>query len=116
MSSRCCSRVVLSAVVALDLSFISCGRSSTQPSPVASEPVVAIARLEIVAPQQMDLGTAVQLIANAVKSDGSVENVTTRAQWTVQPSSDGAVLSLTAPGHSSYYDSFRMTPLHADGK
>jgi hypothetical protein len=60
--------------------------------------VVAIVRLEIVAPQQMDLGTAVQLIANAVKSDGSVENVTTRAQWTVESSSTGAVLSLTAPG------------------
>jgi hypothetical protein len=58
--------------------------------------MVAIARLEIVAPQQMDLGTAVPLIANAVKSDGSVENVTTRARWTVQSSSTGAVLSLTA--------------------
>jgi hypothetical protein len=60
--------------------------------------VVVITRLEIVAPQQMDLGTAMQLIANAVKSDGSVENVTTRAQWTVQSSPTGAVLSLTAPG------------------
>jgi hypothetical protein len=98
MSSRSCSHVLLSAVVTLGLSFISCGGSSTQPSPVASEPMVVIARLEIVAPQQMDLGTAVQLIANAVKSDGSVENVTTRAQWTVQSSSTGAALSLTAPG------------------
>jgi hypothetical protein len=96
MSSGSRSRFVLSA--ALGLSFISCGRSSTQPSPVASEPVVVIARLEIVAPQQMDLGTTAQLIANAVKSDGSVENVTTRAQWTVQSSTSGAILSLTAPG------------------
>jgi hypothetical protein len=96
MSSGSRSRFVLSA--ALGLSFISCGRSSTQPSPVASEPVVVIARLEIVAPQQMDLGTTAQLIASAVKSDGSVENVTTRAQWTVQSSTSSAILSLTAPG------------------
>jgi hypothetical protein len=46
----------------------------------------------------MDLGTAVKLTANAVNSNGSVENVTTRAQWTVQSSPTGAVLSLTAPG------------------
>jgi hypothetical protein len=98
MSSGCRSRIVLSAAATLGLSFISCGGSATQPSRVASEAVVGIVRLELVAPQQMDLGTAVQLIANAVKSDGSVENVTLRAQWTVQSSSTGAVLSLTAPG------------------
>lgn len=98
MATRSGSRFAPGAMAALGLSFISCGGSSTQPSPVASEPVVVIARLEIVAPQQVDLGTSVQLIAKAVKSDGSVENVTTRAQWTVQSSSTGAVLSLTAPG------------------
>jgi hypothetical protein len=98
MSSGSCSRFVLSAAATLGLSFVSCNEGPSRPSPIPSSPASAIVRLEIVAPQQMDLGTAVQLTPNAVKSDGSVENVTTRAPWTVLSSSSGAVLSLTAPG------------------
>ena len=98
MSSAPYFRFVPRAAVTVSLSFVACSGAPSRPSAVPSAPVPAIVRLEIVAPQQMDLGTSVQLIANAVKSDGSVENVTTRAQWTVLSSPGGAVLSLTAAG------------------
>jgi hypothetical protein len=98
MSSRSCSRVVLSAVATLGLSFVSCSDSPSRPSPIPSSPANSTVRLELVAPQEVALGESVQLTANAVKSDGRVENVTTQTQWTVQSSSTGAVLSLTTPG------------------
>ena len=98
MSSSQYFRLVLLGAVTVSLSLVACGDGPSGPSTSPSSAVPAIVRLEIVAPQQMDLGTAVQLIANAVKSDGSVENVTTRAQWTVGSSPSGAILSVTAAG------------------
>lgn len=97
MSSTPYVRVVFRAAAALSLSFVGCNGPSG-PSTIPASPTSAIVRLEIVAPQQMDLGTAVQLIANAVKSDGTVENVTTKAQWAVLSSSSGTVLSLATGG------------------
>ena len=98
MSSRSCSRVVLGAVATLGLSFVSCSESPSRPSPIPSSPASAIVRLDLVAPQEMALGESVQLTAQAVRSDGRVENVTTQTQWMVQSSSTGTVLSLRTPG------------------
>jgi hypothetical protein len=75
---------VISAAV-LVLSFTSCNNNPTSPPPVPTgQPpttTVTVVRLELVAPPEIDPGESVQLTANAVKSDGSVENVSSQAQW-----------------------------------
>ncbi|HYU79673.1 MAG TPA: hypothetical protein VEK56_11855 [Vicinamibacterales bacterium] len=58
----------------------------------------AIVRLELVAPPEIAPGESVQLTANTVKSDGSLENVTSQAQWTASSVPTSAVLTLTATG------------------
>jgi hypothetical protein len=57
--------------------------------------LAALIRVELTAPGSIALGESVQLTATAVGSDGSVENVTTLAQWT---SSDSEVLEISATG------------------
>jgi hypothetical protein len=74
----------MSAAGALSLGLVSCDKSPTSPSPATSPAPSAFVRLELVAPQELALGESIQLAANAVKSDGSVENVTSQARWTVQ--------------------------------
>lgn len=48
--------------------------------PPGPAPVTTL-RLEIVAPPEIEPGETVQLTANAIKSDGSVENVSNTARW-----------------------------------
>ena len=81
-------RLVLGAAVTLAVGFVSCDRGPTSPT----SPPSARLRLEVVAPREIAPGESVQLTANIVKSDGSVENVTGRAQWTVQSVPTSSVL------------------------
>ena len=78
-----------------------CGSDSTPTSPRApggvTVPVVTL-RIEITAPAQVAPGQSVQLTAQAVKNDGSREDVTSRTLWT---SNAGAVLGVTDSGLAS---------------
>jgi hypothetical protein len=66
------------------LLFASCDKSPTSPRPPQQPgpPPVTTVRLELVAPPEIAPDETVQLTANATKSDGSVENVSSQAQWT----------------------------------
>ena len=78
----------LIATTGLILTFASCDRSPTsprlpqQPGPTPGPTPATVVRIELVAPSEIAPDESVQLTANAVKSDGSVENVSTQAQWT----------------------------------
>ena len=76
--------VEVSAAIGLALVFASCDKSPTSPRPAeqGTSSTVTIVRLELVAPSEIAPGESVQLTANAIKSDGSVENVSGQAQWT----------------------------------
>ena len=96
--------IALSAAVALVLAFISCAESPTGPS--LSTGAGSFVSLRLVAPQELAPGESVQLAANAYKSDGSVENVTGQAQWTVLPAGS-EVLAVTGTGLASGGESGR---------
>jgi len=76
--------VAASAAIGLIVVFASCDKSPTSPRPAeqGTSSTVTIVRLELVAPSEIAPGESVQLTANAIKSDGSVENVSGQAQWT----------------------------------
>jgi hypothetical protein len=94
--------VTLSAAAALVVGFAACDKSPTTPSrlpgpgqgPIPPPPVTTV-RVELVAPSDVAPGESVQLTLNAVKSDGSVENVSGQATWT---SGTDQVLGLTSTG------------------
>src|SRR5512145_1555467 len=91
--------VVLLTLI-LGLAVASCDDGPTRPSstpagPGGPPPPAAVVRLEIAGPATIDPGGSAQLTANAIKSDGSVENVTAQAQWT---SNNANVLEFTSPG------------------
>ena len=88
--------LALIAAAALVLGLVSCHKSPTSPS--RSGTVTTIIGLTLVVPSGIPPGETVQLIANATKSDGSVENVTGQAEWTVRSDAASAVLSVTATG------------------
>ena len=62
----------------------SCDRSPTSPLP--PPPGGVVAELELQAPGEIPPGASIQLTANAVKADGSVQNVSSLAVWTPQTS------------------------------
>jgi hypothetical protein len=77
--------VAVCAALGLVLVFASCSnKSPTSPRATQQGPssTVTTVRLELVAPSAIAPGESVQLTANAIKSDGSVENVSSQAQWT----------------------------------
>ncbi|HXG70493.1 MAG TPA: carboxypeptidase-like regulatory domain-containing protein [Gemmatimonadaceae bacterium] len=82
----------VAAVLGLGLVFASCDKN--RPSPTGPL-IVTPARLELIAPAEIAPGESVQLTVNAIRADGSVENVSSQAQWTpttseiVQVSSTG---------------------------
>jgi hypothetical protein len=89
----------VTAAAALVLGLVSCNKGPISPSPPAPPPgPVTIISLKLIAPQEIAPGESVQLIANASKSDGSVENVSGQVEWTVRSGAASAVLSLTAAG------------------
>lgn len=77
--------VAVIATTGLVLAF-ACDRSPRSPvspqQPGQTTPPVTVVRVELVAPSEIAPEESVQLTANAVKSDGSVENVSSQAQWT----------------------------------
>jgi hypothetical protein len=90
-------RVVVVAGAGLVLLFASCDKSPTSPRPPqqSGPPPVTTVRIELVAPPEIAPDETVQLTANATKSDGSVENVSSQAQWT---SATSEVLQLGSTG------------------
>ena len=89
--------VEVGAAIGLVLVFASCDKSPTSPRPVESGPaaVVTTVRIELVAPSEIAPGESVQLIANAMKSNGSVENVSSQSHWTP---ADSPVVKLSTTG------------------
>jgi hypothetical protein len=86
--------------VGLGLVVASCDKSPTRPSvqptgTPAAPAAVTVARIEIIAPASIEPGASAQLTANAIKSDGSVENVTSQTQWT---STNARVLQVSSAG------------------
>jgi hypothetical protein len=86
----------------LGLVAVSCDKSPTRPTvqptgtPGAPAPPAAgLVRIAIIAPASIEPGVSAQLTANAIKSDGSVENVTSQTQWN---SSSAGVLQVTSAG------------------
>ncbi len=87
------SIVLVAIVVACDSRKENAFRSPTAPPPVNSAPVLV--DVDLIAPSSIAPGESVQVIANAIKSDKSVENVTEKTQWT---SSDPGVVEVSATG------------------
>jgi hypothetical protein len=91
--------VAVIAAIGVVLVFASCNdETPTSPRPPqqpAQPAPVAVVRLELVAQPEIAPGESVQLTANAVKSDGTVENVSSQAQWAT---TDSAVLQLSSTG------------------
>ena len=81
------------------LLYMSCDSDRSSPLPRPGEPPTppapVVVRLEIVGPSEIAPGETVQLIANAIKSDGSVEDVTSQALFSPNTS---PVLELTVRG------------------
>ncbi|HXG55249.1 MAG TPA: hypothetical protein VNJ03_07690 [Vicinamibacterales bacterium] len=73
----------VAAVLGLGLVFASCDKN--RPSPTGPL-IVTPARLELIAPAEIAPGESVQLTVNAIRPDGSVENVSSQAQWTPRTS------------------------------
>ena len=78
---------------------VSCDKSPTSPRPPQGGPAApgtapSLVRIELAAPPQIAPGESVQLTANAIRSDGSVENVTSTARWT----STSQILSVSPSG------------------
>jgi hypothetical protein len=80
-------RFRIGAVAVLGLMVASCDKSPTSPTQTGppatttNPPSVTIVRLEVKAPASIAPEQSVKLTANAVRSDGSIENVTDRTQW-----------------------------------
>jgi hypothetical protein len=55
---------------------------TSPPPPGGGPPPSAVLRIELTTPQELAPGQPVQLTAHTIKSDGSREDVTSRAQWT----------------------------------
>ena len=96
------SSATIAALVIAGMGLISCDKhQTTSPqSPVAPttptpSPTVQLIRLELSAPESLPPGTSAQLTVNAVKSDGTLENVTPQTQWS---STDSRVVAVDASG------------------
>jgi hypothetical protein len=92
----------IGAVALAGLMLASCDNESpttpTQPLPRPAPnnpPSVAIIRLEVKAPASIAPAETVKLTANALRSDGSIEDVTNRAQWS---SADSDLVQVAAGG------------------
>ena len=104
MSRLCMMKMALRAsvlaVILTALPLASCGSKEQGPpqspaSPTPGAPAPGLVRLELLAPDTIAPGASLQLTVNALRSDGSVENVTAQAQWT---SSNAAVLEISSTG------------------
>ena len=91
-SSR--ARIGPLAVIALLLPSCDSPQTALPNAPTPTTPP-RVVRVEVTAPTEIAPGASVQLAATAVKSDGSIENVTNLARWS---SSNSGVLSVSATG------------------
>jgi hypothetical protein len=94
------SYVAIGATILVAIGVASCDsreRTAVQPStgPTTVTPVPSLARVDLIAPGSIAPGESVQLTANAVKSDNSVENVSGQAEWI---SSDPRVVEISSTG------------------
>lgn len=94
------SYVAIGATILVAIGLASCDsreRAAVQPStgPSSVTPVPGLVRVDLIAPASIAPGESVQLTANAVKSDNSVENVSERAAW---QSSDPRVVEISSSG------------------
>jgi hypothetical protein len=97
MSPRFGGCLPLGAAVTLALAVVSCSKSPSSPTPGGQAGTFVSVR--VVAPDQIAPGASAQLTASAVRSDGAAQDVTSQAQWTVQPASTGSVvLTVSATG------------------
>lgn len=92
--------IALILTVGLGFVVASCDKSPTRPSVQPpgtpnAPPAVTVVRIEIIAPASIEPNASAQLTANAIKSDGSVENVTSQTQWT---STNTRVLQVSSAG------------------
>jgi hypothetical protein len=100
-----------SAVAVVALLFAACSgdrprppTSPAPPAPAPGSPAPTVVRIEITAPAEIEPNAPVQLSARAVKSDGTVEDVSGQAKWTsssavVLINTTGAALGLS-PGEA----------------
>ena len=88
--------VPLCGATAMLLGLVSCNTGPTSPGPATAP--ASIVALQLVAPQEMAPGESMQLTANAVMSNGSVQNVSGQAEWTVRSVTTTSAVSLTASG------------------
>ena len=93
------SRHGVVSTIGVLLLYLSCDSDRSSPLPRPGEPPTppapVVVRLEIVGPSEIAPGETVQLIANAIKSDGSVEDVTSQSLFSPNAS---PVLELTVRG------------------
>ena len=84
------------------LGLVSCDDNPTAPSrtptPPVTSPTVTVVGLEIEAPESIAPGTSAQLTVRERKSDGSSEDVTSRAQWS---STDTRIIQVDGRGVAS---------------
>ena len=76
-------RPAVVAGIGLLVAVFACDKGPTSPSIPRVTPTVGVARVELQAPGDIAPGESIQLTLNAVLSNGSVENVTNRATWTL---------------------------------
>ncbi len=95
------SSATILALVVAGMALISCDKhqTTTPQSPMAPtptpSPTAQVIRLELTVPGSLPPGTSTQLAVNAVKADGTVENVTPQTQWS---STDTRVVTVDASG------------------
>jgi hypothetical protein len=77
------------------LAVVSCDKNSPTNPPTPSSPIVTV---RLIAPEQIAPGGSVQLTADAVKTDGTTENVNRQAVWS---STNPAILQVTPLGLAS---------------
>jgi hypothetical protein len=89
--------LALGLAVPLLVTIVSCNKSPT--SPEGGSRTGTFSSLTLTAPPEIAPGESAQLTAKVVRFDGSVDDVTSQAQWTVESST--SVLSLTETGHAT---------------
>jgi hypothetical protein len=88
---------------------VSCGSETpNQPTPLPPLPPtpVSLSRVDVRAPDSIELQRSTQLSATAVRSDGSTEDVSSQAQWT---SSNSSVVRISASGEATALRSGEVT-------
>ena len=93
-------RHLVVSTIGVLLLYLSCDSDRSSPLPTPGQPpptppAPAVVRLEIIGPSEIAPGESVQLIVNATKSDGSVEDVTAQSLFSPNTS---PVLELTVRG------------------